>query len=139
LSFSCLIVNSLKAIIVYPINLLSRISSYYRSMLDKKNKKYLPGADPGFQVRGDLKKLRRAEGGAKMLGYFVWQIKILCQKIFLFSNFRGWGGARAGCAPHGSAPAYIHIEDVVHNFSFVHPCWSGVYFSKPVICKSQKY
>ena len=30
------------------------------------------GADPGFQVRGaDLKKLRRAEGGAKILGYFV--------------------------------------------------------------------
>jgi hypothetical protein len=51
-------VNILKAIIVYPINLLSRISSYYRSMLDKKNKKYLPVVDPGFQVRGDLKKLR---------------------------------------------------------------------------------
>ena len=32
------------------------------------------GADPGFQVRGGeahLKKSRRAEGGAKMFGYFV--------------------------------------------------------------------
>jgi hypothetical protein len=33
----------------------------------------LAGADPGFQVRGGahLKKLCRAEGGAKILGYFV--------------------------------------------------------------------
>jgi hypothetical protein len=32
----------------------------------------LTGADPGFQVRGGahLKKLRRAEGGAKMFGVF---------------------------------------------------------------------
>ena len=32
-----------------------------------------PGADPGFQVRGGahLKKLRRAEGGAKKLGFSV--------------------------------------------------------------------
>ena len=32
-----------------------------------------PGADPGFQVRGGgahLKKLRRAEGGAKIFGVF---------------------------------------------------------------------
>jgi hypothetical protein len=29
------------------------------------------GADPGFQVRGaHLKKLRRAEGGAKIVGVF---------------------------------------------------------------------
>ena len=31
----------------------------------------VPGADPGFQVRGKrLEKLRRAEGGAKILGVF---------------------------------------------------------------------
>ena len=31
----------------------------------------LAGADPGFQVRGaHLKKLRRAEGGAKIFGVF---------------------------------------------------------------------
>ena len=31
-----------------------------------------PGADPGFQVRGGahLKKLRRAEGGANIFGFF---------------------------------------------------------------------
>jgi hypothetical protein len=30
------------------------------------------------------------------LGYFVWKITILRQKILFFSNFRG---ARAGCVP----------------------------------------
>ena len=88
-----------------------------------------PGADPGFQLRGGeggahLKKLRRAEGGAKnfgvfrvknhdftpkksdffqmqrearkFLGYFVWKITILRQKIIFFPILRG---ARAGCAP----------------------------------------
>ena len=140
MSFSCL-VNILKAIIVYPINLLSRISPYYRSMLDIKNSKYLPGADPGFQVRGaHLKELRRAEGGAKIVGVFRVKNHDFMPKKHIFSNFReGVGGARAGCTPHGSAPAYIHIESGVDNFSFVHLCWSDVYFSKPVTCKSQKY
>ena len=49
-----------------------------------------------------LKKLRRAEGGAKFLGYFMWKITILRQKNHFFSNFRG--GARAR-APE-SAPGY---------------------------------
>jgi hypothetical protein len=71
-----------------------------------------------------LKKMRRAEGGAKnfgvfrvknhdftlknqiffqwrrearkFLGYFVWKITILRQKIIFFPIL---GGARAGCAP----------------------------------------
>ena len=48
---------------------------------------YASGADPGFKVRGGhLKKLRRAEGGAKMFGYFVWKITILGQNIF-FNQF----------------------------------------------------
>ena len=35
----------------------------------------ITGADPGFQVRGaHLKKLRRAEGGAKIFG--VFRVKI---------------------------------------------------------------
>ena len=42
--------------------------------------------------------MRRAEGGTKILGYFVWKITILCQKIIFSSNFRG-GGGRARCAP----------------------------------------
>jgi hypothetical protein len=32
---------------------------------------YITGADPGFQVRGaHLKKMHRAEGGAKIFGVF---------------------------------------------------------------------
>jgi hypothetical protein len=52
-----------------------------------------PGADPGFQIMGaHLKKLRRAEGGAKILGYLVWKITILRQKIIFFPIL-------GGCAP----------------------------------------
>ena len=40
-----------------------------------------PGADPGFQVRGDAHK--------KILGYFVWKIPILCQKIIFFPIAEG--------------------------------------------------
>jgi hypothetical protein len=82
------------------------------------------GADPGFQVRGGaLKKLHRAEGGAKIFGVFrvknhdftpkkhifsncggrreifgVFRVKNhdFTPKNHIFSNFRG---ARAGCAP----------------------------------------
>jgi hypothetical protein len=44
------------------------------SFLSKFSMCTQPGADPGFQVRGGggpLKKLRRAGGGGKILGYFV--------------------------------------------------------------------
>ena len=84
-----------------------------------------PGADPGFPVRGGALKnnapsegrrenfwgvsceksrfytkksyffqLRREAG--KFLGYFVWKITILRQKIIFFPIL---GGARTGCAP----------------------------------------
>jgi hypothetical protein len=53
--------------------------------------------------RGHLKNLRRAEGGANILGYFVWKITILRKKNHIFSYFRG---ARAGCAPH---PGYALV------------------------------
>ena len=68
---------------------------------------YFPGAVPRFQVRGaHLKKLRRAQGGAKNLGYFVWKITILRQKILFFPILGGGEGARP---PTGSAPAfYMH-------------------------------
>ena len=44
------------------------------------------GADPGFQVRGaHLKKLRRAEGGAKIFGVFrVKNIYSFWIKLFFF-------------------------------------------------------
>ena len=46
-------------------------------------KRWFTGTDPGFQVRGaHLKKLRRAEGGARIFGVFR-------VKNHIFSNFRG--------------------------------------------------
>ena len=51
----------------------------------------LPGADPGFQVRGGahLKKLRRAEGGVKIFGVFRVKNNDFMPKNHIFSNFRG--------------------------------------------------
>ena len=73
----------------------------------------VPGADPGFQVRGaHLKKitiLRQkiiffpiAEGGAKNFGVFRVKNHDFTPKNLIFSNFRG-GGA-PGAPPSGSAP-----------------------------------
>jgi hypothetical protein len=49
------------------------------------------GADPGFQVMGwaHLKKLRRAEGGAKVFGVFRVKNHEFTPKNHMFSNFRG--------------------------------------------------
>jgi hypothetical protein len=99
-----------------------------------------PGADPWFQVRGaHLKKVHRAEGGAKILGYFVWKITILRQKIIffpiaeggtkifgvfrvknhnftpknnIFPNFRG--GRVPGAPPSGSAPVNCKKKHRIH-------------------------
>ena len=59
---------------------------------------YIPGADPGFQVRGgaQLEKLRRAEGGAKFFWVFRVKNHDFTPKNHIFSNFRG---TRAECAP----------------------------------------
>jgi hypothetical protein len=47
------------------------------------------GADPGFHVRGaHLKKMRRAEGGAKMFGVFRVKNHDFTPKNHIFSNFR---------------------------------------------------
>jgi hypothetical protein len=66
-------------------------------------------ADPGFQVRGvHLKKLRRAEGGAKIFGVFrVKNHDFTQKKNHIFSNFGG-GGARRGRPPPppGSTPGH---------------------------------
>ena len=55
-----------------------------------------PGADPGFQVGGvaHLKKLRRAEGGANIVGVFRVKNHDFTPKNNIFSIL--WGG---GCAP----------------------------------------
>jgi hypothetical protein len=57
------------------------------------------GADPGLQVRGGAhKKMRRAEGGAKIFGVFRVKNHDFTPKNHFFFNFRG-EGVRAGCAP----------------------------------------
>ena len=50
------------------------------------------GADPGFQVRGGgvhLKKLRRAEGGTKIVGVFRVKNHDFTPKNHIFSNCGG--------------------------------------------------
>jgi len=62
------------------------------------------GADPGFQVRGGeahLKKLRRAEGSAKIFGVSSVKNHDFTPKNHIFSNFRGDG---PGAPLPGSAP-----------------------------------
>ena len=50
---------------------------------------YVTGADPGFLVRGaHLQKLRRAEGGAKIIGVFPVKNHDFTPKNHIFSNFR---------------------------------------------------
>jgi hypothetical protein len=66
--------------------------------------------DPGFQVRGaHLKKLRRAEGGANILGVFRVKNHDFTPKNHFFPNFMGGGGGgRAqGALPPGSTPAIL--------------------------------
>jgi hypothetical protein len=52
---------------------------------------YASGTDPRFQVRagGTLKKLRRVEGGAKIVGVFRVKNHDFTPKNLIFSNFRG--------------------------------------------------
>ena len=64
----------------------------------------LQGRIQDFKLGGaHLKKLRRAEGGAKIVGVFRVKNHDFTPKNHIFSNFRG---ARPGCAPPppGSAP-----------------------------------
>jgi hypothetical protein len=51
----------------------------------------ISGADPGFQVRGGahLKKLRRAEGGAKIVGVFRVKNHDITPKNLIFSDCGG--------------------------------------------------
>ena len=77
------------------------VSDYH---LTQKNEQFsatcipLQGRIQDYKLGGGahLKKLRRAEEARKFLGYFVWKITILRQKIIFFPIL---GGARAGCAP----------------------------------------
>jgi hypothetical protein len=76
---------------------LTALSADRLTLAPRPSQGPLPGADPGFQVRGGaLKKLRRAEGGAKNFGVFRVKNHDFTPKNYMFSNFRG---GRAGCAP----------------------------------------
>ena len=60
---------------------------------------FTTGADPGFKIRGaHLKKLRRAEEGAKNFGVSRVKNHDFTPKNHIFFNFRG-GGGRPGCPP----------------------------------------
>jgi hypothetical protein len=59
---------------------------------------HLSGADPGFQVRGPhLKKLRRAEGGAKILGVYRVKNHDFTPKNHIFPILGGGGGEICSC------------------------------------------
>ena len=74
------------------------------------------GADPGFQVRGvHLKKLRRAEGGAKMFGVFCVKNHDFTPKYHIFSNFRG--GARRVRPPPLDPPLVIGRQSYDNGFN----------------------
>ena len=76
------------------------------------------GTDLEFQVRGGahLKKLRRAEGGAKIFGVFRVKNHDFTPKNHIFSNFRG-GGGRWCARPPGSAPD-MHILNKHEDIEF---------------------
>ena len=76
--------------------------------------------DPGFQVTGGahLKKLRRAEGGAKIVGVFRVKNHDFTPKNHISSNF---SGACAGCAPTGSAPGSQHVVFYIHGAWYLLP------------------
>jgi hypothetical protein len=71
----------------------------------------MSGAGPGFQVRGaDLKKLRRAGGGANIFGVFRVKNHDFTPKYYIFSNFMGGGGAPPGFVPGASIQKRINID-----------------------------
>ena len=81
---------------------ISRVSAHKKATFSGS----LPGADPGFQVRGaHLKKIAASGGRREIVGVFRMKNHDFMQKNHIFSNFRG--GARAGCPPFGSAPKFL--------------------------------
>ena len=61
-----------------------------------------------------LKKLRRAEGGAKIFGVFLVKNHDFTPKNQIFSNFRG--GRAPGAPPAGSAPGIDFIGSYKSNY-----------------------
>ena len=89
---------------------------------DKQNKKHstIQGRIQDFKLGGaHIKKLRRAERGAKIFGYFVWKITILRQKIIFFPILGG--GARP---PPESAPAICVEHHYAQTQKHVYKPWA---------------
>jgi hypothetical protein len=88
---------SLSSVVFYYLS----ASEIWPDKRDHYRREWLPGADPGFQVRGwYLKNLHRAEGGAKYFGVFR-------VKNHTFSNFRG---GVCQMHPPGSGPGYCIMQ-----------------------------
>ena len=68
---------------------------------------YIPGADPGFQIRGGALKKIAPSGGRRenFWGISSEKSRFYAQKIIFFPIL---GGARAGCAPPLDPP--LHSE-----------------------------
>jgi hypothetical protein len=91
-----------------PVDLLGEKTTVLRVLGDYNINKY-PGADPGFQVRGaHLRKLHRAEGGAKIFGLFRVKNHDFTQNNHIFSNFRGG-------APRVRLPGIYYVVCLVHR------------------------
>ena len=79
---------------------------------------HIPGADPGFQVRGaHLKKLHRAEGGAKIFGAFRVKNHDFTSKNYIFSNFSNFVYNFMNCL-HVSVQKYFNIFSIYQEFAF---------------------
>ena len=73
---------------------------------------------------GHLKKLRRAEGGAKIVGVFRVKNHDFTPKNHIFSNFRGGGGGRAP----GASPLDPPPDNCLHKGSSTSPMVSSDFF-----------
>ena len=76
----------------------------------------MQGRIQDFKLGGGahLKKLRRAEVGAKNFGVFRVKNHDFTPKNHIFSNFKGGGGARARAA--GSAPAmHTYLKKIIQQ------------------------
>ena len=125
-------------------NVVSSIPRHQREVHFKQDIYTNQGRIQDFKLGGaHLKKLRRAEGGAKIfgvfrvknhdftpknhifpilggggggakfLGYFMWKITILRQKNHIFTNFKG--GARRVRPPPLNPPLLMHINNEENN------------------------
>jgi hypothetical protein len=76
----------------------------------------IQGRIQDFKLRGvHLKKLRRAEGGAKIFWVFRVKNHNFTPKNHFFSNFGGGGAPGAHTPPPGSAPAINNISFILRD------------------------